>query len=364
MVASRQQCHDFLLTLALCHTIVVETSDESADSGGAPNGDHADDEDADDHRHKKHRKNKKKRAADDNDAAAQEHFDGTIPAYSGQSPDEVALCTTAARNGFVFVGATQSRMTLQQRDGELWRRVEYELLAVLDFSSDRRRMSVIVRDNAGRVQLLCKGADYIVAHRLRSDTARALRDATQDDINAFSRAGLRTLLLASRQLDDATYQEWAKRWHEARTRIDDGREAALDELMDEVESDLDLLGCTAIDDALQPLVPETIAYLLRANIRVWVITGDKQETAINIGYSSRLLVPNAPLVKVNATSATVARELLDDALLNYGAASGKPAPPQLALVVDGNTLTHVLSEPLAPLFLDLALRCSSVVCCR
>jgi phospholipid-transporting ATPase len=115
-------------------------------------------------------------------------------------------------------------------------------------------------------------------------------------------------------------------------------------------------------------VPETIEYLLRANIRVWVITGDKQETAINIGYSSRLLSPAHPLIKLNALTDAVFAEALAEALRTYGAdaAAARAANEQeespFALVIDGNTLTYALSPAHSSDFLALAIRCSAVLC--
>jgi phospholipid-translocating ATPase len=305
------------------------------------------------------------------DGAPIDAADFEVPAYSGSSPDEVALCRAAGKNGFAYVGGTQSMSVLRVLDTKnQWVEEKYERLAVMEFTSDRRRMSVIVRAPDGKLSLFTKGADYIIAHRLRPDTAQSLREATQADINEFSRIGLRTLMLGHKPLTEQYYGDWAKRWHTARTRIDDGRDAAMEELMSEMETDLELLGCTAIEDALQQRVPETIDYLLRANIRVWVITGDKQETAINIGYSSKLLKQDAPLIKLNATKAEVLGELLDEALRTYGEgkmryAPGDPDEPtdHLALVIDGNTLAFALNEH-SEKFLKVALRASAVICNR
>jgi phospholipid-translocating ATPase len=389
--ASKTDIRNFLLCMSLCHTIVVYSEDNevavpgklkkkksrflralklnskkkknkepvAADADGGGGGGGGGDQ------------SRQASIAGDADHGPVPDSEFVTPSYSGSSPDEVALCRAAAQNGFAFVGGTQSQSVLRvQRDDGSWHEEKFERLAVMEFTSDRRRMSVIVRMPDGTLELLTKGADYIVAHRLRADTSMALREATQADINDFSRIGLRTLMLAHKRLTEEYYAAWAKRWHEARTRIDEGREHALEELMSEIEQDLELVGCTAIEDALQERVPETIDYLLRANIRVWVITGDKQETAINIGYSSKLLKQDAPLVKLNSTTPEVLGELLDEALRQYGAGKmryeiGDPAQPtdHLALVIDGTTLGFALNDH-PQTFLKLALRAQAVICNR
>jgi phospholipid-translocating P-type ATPase (flippase) len=324
--ASKSEIRNFLRCMSLCHTVVAT----HADGGG-----------------------------------------GDVD-YSGASPDEVALCRAAAQNGFAFVGGTETQSVLRvQRDDETWIEETFERLAVLEFSSDRRRMSVIVRRPDGVVELLTKGADFILSQLLRAGTPTTLKKATDADLSEFAQAGLRTLMLARRELDAAFCADWVRRWHDARVRLDAGREEALANLMSEIEQDLELVGCTAIEDALQERVPETIDYLLRANVRVWMITGDKQETAISVGFASKLLKRDAPLLSLNATTPETLELLLDEALRQYGAGKmryeiGDPAQPtdHLALVIDGTTLGFALNDHCSQAFLKLALRAQVVICNR
>ena len=278
LVTTRDDMFDFLLVMGLCHTLVLQADDDGDDDdeadGGSASGAAAQAGDvelkaAKQSKDKKKQKKKKKKGQDsgddsddlDNDEARRSSQSGqashapipdsefVAPAYTGQSPDEVALARAAANNGVAFMGSNKTIYTLRVRNSEdnMWYEQQFEVLATLEFSSDRRRMSVIVRRPDGRVSLLCKGADYIVAHRLEAATTQQLREATQADINSFSRTGLRTLMLAHRELNKKSYKTWAKKWQSAITRIDEGREEAMDELMSEVESDLRLLGCTAIE---------------------------------------------------------------------------------------------------------------------
>jgi len=149
-------------------------------------------------------------------------------------------------------------------------------------------------------------------------------------------------------------------WNEAATAMD-GREAKMDAVADKMERDLQLIGATAIEDKLQDEVPETIHNLLRAGIKVWVITGDKQATAINIGYSCRLLNQNMDVVVVNAETSEDCGEQLRSHVNTF--CTGKERDRKVGLVIDGATLKYALNEQ-ADLFLQLTTVCHSVVCCR
>uniref|UniRef100_A0A8D0AL03 Phospholipid-transporting ATPase n=1 Tax=Sander lucioperca TaxID=283035 RepID=A0A8D0AL03_SANLU len=203
--------------------------------------------------------------------------------YQAQSPDEGALVTAARNFGFVFRSRTPETITAM----EMGRTVTYELLAVLDFNNVRKRMSVIVRNPEGKLTLYCKGADTIIFERLHP-SCNKLKEATIGHLNEYAGDGLRTLALAYKDLDESYMDEWRQRHHEASTAME-GREERLDELYEEIEKDLLLLGATAVEDKLQDGVPQTIEQLAKADIKIWVLTGDKQETAENIGYSCNML---------------------------------------------------------------------------
>ncbi|KAG0258279.1 hypothetical protein BG011_003393 [Mortierella polycephala] len=225
--------------------------------------------------------------------------------YRAESPDEAALVSAAKNVGFVFVsrgavggqegdkkgsGAGNSRQNVNL--SIMGQDHTYEQLDVIKFNSTRKRMTVIVREPeelGGRILLLTKGADNVIFERLSQETKEeALRDQTEQDIEAFSNMGLRTLTLAQRVLDQETYDAWTAKYAEAGKALDD-RAKKMDQVAEEIEKDLTLLGATAIEDKLQEGVPDSIAALREGGIKVWVLTGDKLETAINIGFASRLL---------------------------------------------------------------------------
>ncbi|XP_037711447.1 phospholipid-transporting ATPase ID isoform X7 [Drosophila subpulchrella] len=210
-----------------------------------------------------------------------ETVDGKLE-YQAQSPDEAALVAAARNFGFVFRTRTPNSITIEVM-GQL---EEYELLNILDFNNVRKRMSVILRRGDSMV-LYCKGADNVIYDRLHSGQ-EDMKARTQDHLNKFAGEGLRTLALAERRLTEQYYNDWRSRQQEAALSMD-SREQKLNEIYEEIESEMQLVGVTAIEDKLQDGVPKSIANLQNAGIKIWVLTGDKQETAINIGYSCQLL---------------------------------------------------------------------------
>ncbi|XP_050799507.1 phospholipid-transporting ATPase ID-like isoform X1 [Gopherus flavomarginatus] len=300
--------------------------------------------------------------------------------YQAQSPDEGALVTAARNFGFVFRARTPETITVV----EMGETKVYELLAILDFNNVRKRMSVIVRSPEGDLTLYCKGADTIV-YELLDSSCGSLKEETMEHLNEFAGEGLRTLVVAYKNLQEDYFQEWHKRHHEASTALD-GREEKLSELYEEIEKDLMLLGATAIEDKLQDGVPQTIETLTKARIKIWVLTGDKQETAVNIGYSCNMLhddMKDVFIIEGN-TSEEVLDELrtarkkmnpdsfLDsDEIIKFENPSTKSRilPEEQAngvygLVINGHSLAYALEGNLELELVRTACLCKVVICCR
>ncbi|KAH8070707.1 phospholipid-translocating ATPase [Aureococcus anophagefferens] len=202
--------------------------------------------------------------------------DGTT-GYQAESPDEEALVEGACDLGLAFASRTVDvvDVTLASPSGTKGTSLSYTVLATIPFDSTRKRMSAIVRLPNGKVRVMTKGADNIVF---------GLADAA---------AGY-----ARRDVSDREYKAWAEAWHAAETALGSARKEKLVAAAALIEKDLAIVGATAIEDKLQDGVPSTIAELAKAEIKLWVLTGDKMETAINIGYSARLLTPDMYLVKL------------------------------------------------------------------
>ncbi|XP_073922017.1 probable phospholipid-transporting ATPase IM isoform X3 [Castor canadensis] len=302
--------------------------------------------------------------------------------YQVQSPDEGALVTAARNLGFIFKSRTPETITIE----ELGTLVTYQLLAFLDFNNIRKRMSVIVRNPAGQIKLYSKGADTVLFEKLHPSNEEDLLSLTSDHLSEFAGEGLRTLAIAYRDLDDKYFKEWHKMLEDANAAIDK-REEQICGLYEEIERDLMLLGATAIEDKLQEGVIETITSLSLANIKIWVLTGDKQETAINIGYACNMLTDDMnDVFVITGNTAVEVREELRKAKenlfrqsrsfsnghvvcekkqqLELDSVAEEIMTGDYALVINGHSLAHALESDVKNDLLELACMCKTVVCCR
>lgn len=208
--------------------------------------------------------------------------------YRAESPDEAALVVAAKQFGFYFYKRTPTTLHIRETNGPGAEPVDvkYQLLNVLEFSSARKRMSVIVRFPDGRILLLSKGADSVILERLDPQN-RGYVTQTTKHLKEYGEVGLRTLLLAYKELKEEEYQAWHLRFSEARATLGRERDIRTEEVAEEIEQRLSIVGGTGVEDKLQAGVPEAIDRLARAGLKIWVLTGDKVETAINIGYACR-----------------------------------------------------------------------------
>ncbi|KAK4090461.1 putative P-type ATPase [Purpureocillium lilacinum] len=402
--------------------------------------------------------------------------DGEL-AFQAASPDELALVEAARDLGFLLIDRPAQSIKLQMRDVDGSLHVEtYQVLDVVEFSSKRKRMSIVIRMPDRRICVFCKGADNVIMSRLKLShlaeqkakdisrraslrktfeqdkalrrmseqggsakgtprTSFAMRRADSSDVREgglrlslgrrstdlarlaqtdgvaswlnrrrteelpsprastdlrtrsfdhgswvdeslagneaavfercfqhvddFASEGLRTLLYAYRYVDEDSYASWKELYHEAQTSLVD-RQRLIEEAGEVIEQKFDLAGATAIEDKLQEGVPETIDKLRRANIKIWMITGDKRETAINIGHSARLCKPFSELYILDVTEGDLQESMT--AILNDVC---RGMVPHSVLVVDGQTLAAVDADNESLLlFNDLVVRVDSVICCR
>ncbi|KKK26364.1 hypothetical protein ARAM_007773 [Aspergillus rambellii] len=416
--------------------------------------------------------------------------------FQAASPDELALVTAAQELGYLVHDREPNTLTIRtypNGPGEAPCDETYEIMDIIEFSSARKRMSVVVRMPDQRICLFCKGADSVLMrllkkaalaqekvveierraskrkaaeanqvmrrnseyHRRRdsggirtsfsrasmshrrssvsgrhmstirnsidtwlrdretdggllnrreseadyysprpsaqigrhstalSDSGSSVHDDDDDDdddemveealvvneaaifercfqhLNDFATEGLRTLLYAHRFLDDATYREWKTAYQDACTSLVD-RQERIEEVGEQIEEQLELTGATAIEDKLQKGVPEAIDKLRRANIKLWMLTGDKRETAINVGHSCRLVKDYSTLVILDQETGDV-----EESIAKLTADIMNKLVAHSVVVVDGQTLSMIeADEPLRARFFNLAILVDSVVCCR
>ncbi|OAA67788.1 ATPase, P-type, phospholipid-translocating, flippase [Akanthomyces lecanii RCEF 1005] len=409
--------------------------------------------------------------------------DGSIT-FQAASPDELALVEAAQDLGYMLIDRPAQSIQLQTIDDEGHKTVDsYQVLDVIEFSSQRKRMSIVVRMPDNTICVICKGADNVITSRLKlshlaeqkardighrasmrktfeknkalqrlstqmsvrstprnsftlrnrdsTDVRHALRqsmgrrsvdgarlgeghsswlqrrrteemvtprhsadlfksnrhslnrvasfdviDRCVDEgvassdaaifekcfqhIDDFATEGLRTLLYGFRYIDEDTYKKWKAQYRKAETSLVD-RQQRIEEAGDVIEHKFDLAGATAIEDKLQNGVPETIDKLTRANIRVWMLTGDKRETAINIAHSAHVCKPYSELYILDANAAGTLADQLTMTLTDVS----RGMVPHTVLVVDGQTLTKIdADDDLSILFYDLVVRVDSIICCR
>lgn len=399
--------------------------------------------------------------------------------FQAASPDELALVKAAQELGFLVINRTSQTITLNVTAPEGYQEEQtYRILDVIEFSSVRKRMSIIVRCPDGRILIICKGADSAILPRLKmsslaqqkatevrksADLERELyrRSEQQETRNSFggrpsltvrrnpavtrdhstsrrpkadrsksfefsrlarrsedkprlsittrgvsvdvprgqylntpihyqapvpdhfeflddpiihndsdvfakcfkhlddfATEGLRTLLYAQKFVPEPEYQTWKKVWDNATTSLVD-RQELIEAAGDTIEQAFDLVGASAIEDKLQKGVPETIDRLRRANIKIWMLTGDKRETAINIAHSARICKPGSDLYILDVTKGALDSQLIALAEdLQAGSIHS-------VVVIDGQTLAAVeKSSELSADFYKVMLQVDSVICCR
>uniref|UniRef100_A0A7N6AM32 Phospholipid-transporting ATPase n=1 Tax=Anabas testudineus TaxID=64144 RepID=A0A7N6AM32_ANATE len=290
--------------------------------------------------------------------------------YISSSPDEVALVEGVKGLGFTYLRLKDSHMEILNRDDEI---ESFELLEVLTFDSVRRRMSVIVRDSrAGELYLFCKGADSSIFPRVVSGKVEQVRARVEH--NAVE--GLRTLCVAYRPLSPEQYQEVCHQLSGAKLALQD-RDKRLAEAYDQIEKDLILLGATAVEDRLQEKAADTIESLHKAGIKVWVLTGDKMETAAATCYASKLFHRNTQILEL--TTKRTEEQSLHDVLFDLSRTVLRQHGTFLSgdctdfgLIIDGATLSAVMrpdqedsnSGNYKEIFLEICRNCSAVLCCR
>ncbi|XP_060272456.1 phospholipid-transporting ATPase IK isoform X10 [Ovis aries] len=255
--------------------------------------------------------------------------------YQAASPDEEALVTAARNFGYVFLARTQDSITLM----ELGEECVYQVLAMMDFNSVRKRMSVLVRKPEGSIYLYTKGADTVIYERLQKKGETEW--ATEEALASFAKETLRTLCLACKKVDEEVYEEWRQRHQEASILLQN-RAQALHQVYEEMEQSLELLGATAIEDKLQDGVLETIKCLKQGNIKVWVLTGDKQETAVNIGFACELLSENMIILEEKEIVRILEVYWENNNNLQGGKKKELPLQFKMALVINGEFLDQLL----------------------
>ncbi|XP_060264246.1 phospholipid-transporting ATPase IG isoform X18 [Ovis aries] len=299
--------------------------------------------------------------------------------YMSSSPDEIALVKGAKKYGFTFVGVQNGYMRVENQRKEI---EEYELLHTLNFDSVRRRMSVIVKTQSGDILLFCKGADSAVFPRVQNHEI----DLIKVHVEHNAMEGYRTLCIAFKEIAPDDYERVNRQLIEAKMALQD-REEKMEKVFDEIETDMHLIGATAVEDKLQDQAAETIEALHAAGLKVWVLTGDKMETAKSTCYACRLFQTNTELLELTTKTIEESErkeDRLHELLTEYRKKLLREFPKstrslkkawtehqEYGLIIDGSTLSLILnssqdsgSNNYRSIFLQICMKCTAVLCCR
>uniref|UniRef100_A0A803YGX8 Phospholipid-transporting ATPase n=1 Tax=Meleagris gallopavo TaxID=9103 RepID=A0A803YGX8_MELGA len=299
--------------------------------------------------------------------------------YISSSPDEIALVKGAEKYGFTFLGLENDFMKIRNQKNET---EMYQLLHTLNFDPVRRRMSVIVRTTSGKLLLFCKGADSSVFPRVQQEEIQQIK--VHVDRNAMD--GYRTLCVAFKELTQKEYDRIDRQLNEAKMALQD-REEKMAKVFEDTEADMHLIGATAVEDRLQEQSAETIEALHAAGMKVWVLTGDKMETAKSTCYACRLFQTSTELLELTARvvgESERKEDRLHELLMDYHKRLIQDVPKprgslkrswtlsqEYGLIIDGSTLSLILnpsqdssSSHYKNIFLQICLKCTAVLCCR
>lgn len=298
---------------------------------------------------------------------------------SASSPDEQALVSAAKYFGYAFEsrGLATARIRVRNQalmvpntSTEASQLLEFHILNVLEFTSDRKRMSVVVQFPNDDFWLLTKGADNVIFPLLspHQNDSEILKK-TLEHLEIFANDGLRTLTIAWKPLQPQEYADWSREYRLATSSMEEidkrkhGLPNAIDRLMEIIEKDLILLGATAIEDKLQANVGPTISNLLRASIKIWMLTGDKEETAINIAYACQLVDNEMQQYIFNCDLCPTPDTLLKR--LAEMQTSVRTDTHRKTLIIDGECLELAFgNDECREIFQQIAIQSDAVVCCR
>ena len=307
--------NEFLLCLSLCHTVLID--------------------------------NKKKKEKNQLE-------------YQCSSPDEKALVYFARSQNYILKNKSlDDKITLEIFGKEK----VFELLNTLEYSSERKRMSVIVKTPENKYMVYTKGADSMIELLLcNEDKHSELLNKTREYLKLFSIHGLRTLMIAYKEISEENYKHWSDRYLETKKNVNHTEED-LNKLYDEMETNFKLIGSTAIEDELQDNVDVIIDDIMRTGMRVWMLTGDKLDTAKNIAISCKLFKENMKIMEIKEHSTS--QELKNELTIKLNDNVFDDENTNVGLLIGGEELEKIFADnELLNLFFELSINCLSVVCSR
>ncbi|NXB76328.1 ATP9A ATPase, partial [Donacobius atricapilla] len=278
-------------------------------------------------------------------AEAERHYEDSCRVYQASSPDEVALVQWTESVGLTLVGRDQSSVQLRSPGGHI---LNFTILQIFPFTYESKRMGIIVRDEStGEITFYMKGADVVMAGIVQYN------DWLEEECGNMAREGLRVLVVAKKSLTEEQYQDFEARYVQAKLSVHD-RSLKVATVIESLEMEMELLCLTGVEDQLQADVRPTLETLRNAGIKVWMLTGDKLETATCTAKNAHLVTRTQDIHIFRLVTNR------GEAHLELNAFRRKH---DCALVISGDSL-EVCLKYYEYEFMELACQCPAVVCCR
>ena len=301
--------------------------------------------------------------------------------YICVSPDSIELVKAAKSQGWAYEESGNPNIKRVKVGDAIPETKSFEKLQIIEFSSDRKRETIIVKSSEGKILLYCKGADSIIEKRLSKNSSSQILTQSKNYVDKFSAQGLRTLFIAMKVISKKEYTTFDKELKEAMMSIED-KDKKVNEVCDKIEKNLYLIGTTIVEDKLQNKVPETIRDLRLAKIKIWMLTGDKMNTAYNIGLSCNLISKNMKIFNIcgiepkkdENTLEIINKKEREQIILDFAKEfnkfkgdfdSMKGHTLQYGILVDEKALLTINEDyETQKIFLDIAKDAVAVICCR
>ncbi len=286
----------------------------------------------------------------------------SVTTYQASSPDEIAIVRWAESVGLRLMHRDRHTITLQSVDTSRVV-VRVKILEVFPFTSAGKRMGIILQyyqgtestlssaDSAAEIWFYQKGADTVMTSIV------AANDWLDEETANMAREGLRTLVVGRKKLSKQQYQDFSARYKQASMSLQNRDSSMARVIKDSLEHNLELLGVTGVEDKLQKDVKSSLELLRNAGIKIWMLTGDKVETARCVAISAKLVSRTQYIHTVTQLSLAPESAALD--ALSFL----RSKPDSTALLIDGDSLSHFLAYHRQD-FVSVAVLLPAVIACR
>ena len=281
--------------------------------------------------------------------------------YQASSPDEVALVKFAVTLNMRLTGRTDKEIKLIDANEQT---EEFEVLANFPFSSDTKRMGIILKNKKhGHIIYYLKGAENVMMRFVKDEYVNYIAENAEN----LATKGLRTLVLSQKIISQEDFDKWNKEYEEAKTSMEN-RQQKIAEVVSKLENNMDFLCVTGVEDLLQDDVATTIDNLRNAGMKVWMLTGDKVETATCISISAGLKAKTHKIYTIKnddikSESNEKSKTPVDVLLSKFEEYKRKINIDPHLFIIDGDTLDLALKNCEKDFF-TTAMLAPSVVCCR